>query len=69
MTKNNDKLDQILENQNRRFDDVTNTLDKVLGEIEKVREDKVFAQAKDREQDKRIDNLDNRVKVLESTHA
>jgi len=37
-----------------------------MAEIEKVREDRVFAVAKDREQDGCLDGLDKRVRTFES---
>jgi chaperonin cofactor prefoldin len=43
--------------------------DKVFKEFKKIREDRVFAIAKDRKQDRQIENLDKRVKILESTRA
>ena len=50
-----DKFDQILKGQ-----------DKIIGDLEKAREDRVFAVGKDREQDGRLDELDGRVKKLEA---
>jgi len=40
--------------------EVVNGLDKVMGELEKVREDRVFAKAKDDEQDKKFSGLEQR---------
>ena len=42
---------------------VITRLDRVMGEIEKVREDRVFAKAKDDEQDGRLDRLEAKVGV------
>lgn len=73
--KKKEKLDYVLEKLHEhdskfekidnRFDEVMGGLDKVIGELEKAREDRVFAVAKDREQDRRLDGLDVRVKKLE----
>lgn len=46
-------------------DEVLTRLDKIMGELEKAREDRIFAKAKDDEQDKKIDSLDLRVKKIE----
>lgn len=41
-------------------------LDKISGELEKMREDRVFAQGKDREQDRRLDGLEGRMQKVEA---
>jgi hypothetical protein len=46
--------------------DVVTRLDKVIGEQEKAREDRVFAKAKDDEQDQKIGNLEGRVQKVEA---
>jgi len=48
---------------------VATTLDKIMGEIEKSREDRVFASAKDKEQDKHFDNLFKRLDALEASRS
>ena len=45
--------------------EVMTTLDKVMDELVKAREDRVFAAGKDREQDRRLDGLESRVGKLE----
>jgi hypothetical protein len=49
--------------------EILTNFDKSFGKLEKLREDSIFTQGKDREQDKRLDDLDNRVRVLETSHA
>ena len=45
---------------------VVTRLDKVMGELEKTREDRIFAKGKDDEQDRRLDGLEGRVEKVES---
>jgi uncharacterized coiled-coil DUF342 family protein len=45
--------------------DVVTRLDKVMGELEKAREDRVLAKAKDDKQDQRIGSLEGRVQKIE----
>lgn len=47
-------------------DEVVSRLDKVMGELEKAREDRVFAMGKDRKQDERLDSLEVRVEKVEA---
>jgi len=51
------------------FDRILTGQDKIIQELEKAREDRIFAFAKDKEQDSRLDNLDGRVKRLETARA
>ena len=51
------------------FDRILTGQDKIIRELEKAREDRIFAFAKDKEQDSRLDNLDGRVKKLETVNA
>ena len=51
------------------FDRLLTGQDKIIRELEKSREDRIFAFAKDKEQDSRLDNLDGRVKKLETVNA
>ena len=48
-----------------RFDNVTTMLDKIMGELEKAREDRIFAKAKDDEQDQKICVIESRVRKIE----
>ncbi|MBI5701353.1 hypothetical protein HZC34_05880 [Candidatus Saganbacteria bacterium] len=54
---------------NAGFDKVLTGQDKIIKELEKAREDRVFAFAKDKDQDSRLDNLDSRVKKLEAARS
>lgn len=51
---------------NRRFDEVLTGQDKILKELEKAREDRVFATGKDREQDRRLEDLEGRAQKIEA---
>lgn len=44
-------------------DKMMTRFDKVIGELEKAREDRIFAKAKDDEQDKRLDRLEVKVGI------
>lgn len=46
--------------------DVVTRLDKVMGELEKAREDRVFARGKDKEQDRRLEDLEGRAQKIEA---
>ena len=70
------QTNKLLEHD-RRFDEsdgklagfrneVLNGLDKIMGELEKAREDRVTATGKDREQDQEINDLKQRVGKVEA---
>ncbi|OGC06846.1 hypothetical protein A2526_05415 [candidate division WOR-1 bacterium RIFOXYD2_FULL_36_8] len=40
-------------------------LDKIMGELERAREDRIFAKAKDDDQDNRLDLHEKRIIILE----
>src|SRR3989339_1353037 len=40
-------------------------LDQIMGELEKAREDRIFAKAKDDEQDNRLDTCERKIIILE----
>ena len=61
-----DDLNQLKEEFGGKFDLVLAGQDKIMGEFEKAREDRVFAVGKDREQDRRLDGLEGRVGKLET---
>jgi hypothetical protein len=77
--KKSDKLDRILnkleehdkkfEEMGGRFDgkfnDVLTGQDKIIKELETAREDRTFAIGKDRDQDRRLDGLEERVQKVE----
>jgi len=44
---------------------VVTRLDKIMGELEKAREDRVFAKAEDDRQNLRLDGLEGRMKQVE----
>lgn len=46
-------------------EEVMGSLDKVMDELSKAREDRILAIGKDREQDRRLDGLESRVKKIE----
>ena len=48
-------------------DEIITSLDKIIKELETAREDRIFAIAKDREQDQKIEDLDKRVAILETS--
>jgi len=64
--KEHDKRFDAVDEQ---FNDIKTTLDLILKEMEGIREDRIFAIAKDRELDQKIDNLDKRVRILEGCTA
>jgi hypothetical protein len=47
-------------------DEVLGGLDEVMGELEKVREDRVFAKADDDRQNLRLDGLEGRMQKVEA---
>jgi hypothetical protein len=66
--KDIDKLKEVFATKDDLKDlknDMLGGLDKVMGELEKAREDRIFAIGKDREQDQRIDHLEKRVERVE----
>ena len=54
---------------NLNFDKLLVGQDKIISELEKAREDRIFAIAKDREQDAKLNNLDSRVSKLETSRV
>ncbi len=64
-----DQVDKKFDQVDKRFEEVATNFDRVFGELEKVREDRLFALAKDRELEYRVDSLDKRVKVLETSRT
>ena len=44
-------------------------LDQIMGELEKAREDRIFAKAKDDEQDNRLDTCERKIIVLEEARV
>jgi hypothetical protein len=79
-TKKKGKLDKILDkliehdqmfeelkqNNIRRHDEILGGFDKVMSELEKAREDRIFAKAEDDRQNERLDGLENRVEKVEA---
>src|SRR3989339_926726 len=63
------KVDKLERKVDAGFDRLLTGQDKLMCELEKAREDRIFAFAKDREQDSRLDNMDVRVKKLEAIQA
>jgi hypothetical protein len=61
------RSDKIEEKLDRKFDEVMTSLDKISGELEKTREDRVFAKAKDDEFDRCIRDLNLRLDKLAAT--
>jgi phage-related minor tail protein len=59
------KFEETNENINRKFDQVLNGQDKIIGELEKAREDRKLAKKKDDEQDRETNGLKDRVKKIE----
>jgi hypothetical protein len=53
------------EDAHKKHDEVMQSLDALMKEKETAREDRVFAKAKDDEQDREISDLKNRVKKVE----
>ena len=62
-----DKLGRIDAKIDSKFNQVLTGQDKVMGELERAREDRKLAKKKDDEQDQQLDGLDKRVKVLEGS--
>ena len=63
------KVDKLERKVDAGFDRLLTGQDKLMRELEKAREDRIFAFAKDREQDSRLDNMDVRIKKLETVQA
>ncbi|KAF0134081.1 MAG: hypothetical protein FD145_935 [Candidatus Saganbacteria bacterium] len=59
------EIDRKFDKIDVRFDKITTMLDKVMGELEKAREDRIFAKAKDDEQDQKICIIESRVGKIE----
>jgi septation ring formation regulator EzrA len=59
------EYDKRFDTIDRRFNEVTNTLDKIVGELEKAREDRVFAKAKDDELGRKIEHVEQRLDKVE----
>jgi chromosome segregation ATPase len=49
----------------KKFDELLTGQDKIITELEKAREDRVFSIAKDREQDRRLESLEDRMQKVE----
>ena len=49
-----------------KFSDILTGQDKIIKELEIAREDRVLAIGKDREQDRRLDGLENRTQKVEA---
>jgi len=52
-----------------KFDKVLTGLDKIMGEMEKSRQDRVLAKGKDDEQDRRIGGLEGRMQKIDAKVA
>ena len=63
------KFDKLEHKVDAGFDRLLTGQDKLMHELEKAREDRIFAFAKDKEQDLRLDNMDVRIKKLETVQA
>lgn len=62
-----DKRFNEIENKfDKKFSDLLSGQDKIIKELEIAREDRVLAIGKDREQDRRIDSLEDRTQKLEA---
>ena len=64
-TVENRILDKVSGDISSLRNDVVTKLDRVMGELEKAREDRVFAKAKDDEQDQRLVSLEGRMQKVE----
>lgn len=60
------KFDLMNEKIDGKFDQVLTGLDKIVGELEKAREDRVFAKGKDDEQDRRLGSLEGGTQKVEA---
>ena len=67
LTEHDKRFDKMEQKMNEKFGEMSTGLDKIINELEKAREDRVFARAKDRDQDRMIEDIDKRVKVLEES--
>jgi len=59
------KFEEIESKSAKRHDEIIITLDKLMKEKEIAREDRLFAKAKDDEQDQRLVSLEGRMKKVE----
>jgi erythromycin esterase-like protein len=66
ITKKLEEHDQMFGEFRNKFSDILTGQDKIIKELETAREDRVFAIAKDREQDRRLDGLEDRTQKLEA---
>jgi len=64
-----DGHDRNFEEIRSKFSDVLNGQDKIMKELEKAREDRIFAVAKDRKQDERLEGLEGRTQKIEAKVA
>ena len=58
--------DRIFGEFRNKFSDILTGQDKIIKELEIAREDRVLAIGKDREQDRRLDGLENRTQKVEA---
>jgi len=61
-----DEYDRRFDEFSGKFGEILTGLDKIMKELEKAREDRVFAKAKDDEQDRRLGGLEERVEKIEA---
>ena len=58
LIEHDQRFDQMNVKIDVKFNDVLGGLDKVMGELEDAREDRVLAKGKDKDQDQRLDKIE-----------
>jgi erythromycin esterase-like protein len=66
ITKKLEEHDQMFGEFRNKFSDILTGQDKIIKELETAREDRVFAIAKDKDQDRRLNGLEDRVQKVEA---
>ena len=59
------RFDTLEIKYDKKFNEILSGQDKIIKELEAAREDRVFAFAKDKEQDQRLNNLEDRMQKIE----
>jgi len=65
LIKNDEKFDELDNKITTKFSDVLGGLDRVMGELETARQERVFAKAEDDRQNLRLNDLEGRAKKVE----
>ena len=61
-------IDQMDQRIDKKFDKVHNTLDKIVGELQDMREENAAGIIQERRLQKQVDNHEKRIKILEASN-